>query len=196
MPLKNIRFSVVDVPDLQVLPPEHPTLGDIWMGAGAGPEILHRVLNMLAIARAKLGFPSMTPLAPFFYKVLNLMRFGEHRGGMFVHATGHRDGVPVERAWHLLAEGDDGPYIPSMAIEAIVRKMIANDAPQSGARPATHALSLGRYSGCPCPKRFCPQGIALNRKKTGNSGLTLKSRPPLTGLIAACQGVLNPCSQP
>lgn len=108
MPLRNIRFSLVDVPDLQVLPPEHPSLRDIWMGAGPGPEVLHRILNVLAKARAKFRLPSLEPLAPVFHKILNLMKFGEHRRGMFVHAVGHKDGERVERSWHLLAEGDDG----------------------------------------------------------------------------------------
>ena len=48
LPLRNLHFSLVDVPDLQVLPPEHPTMTDIWMGAGPVPEVLHRVLNLLA----------------------------------------------------------------------------------------------------------------------------------------------------
>lgn len=145
MPLRNIRFSLVDVPELQVLPREHPTLRDIWMGAGPVPESLHRMLNLLAHARAKFNLPSFVPLAPLFYKVLNLMKFGEHRGGMFIHVTGHQDGALVERSWHLLAEGDDGPYIPSMAIEAIVRKLLSNITPEHGARPATQALSLADY---------------------------------------------------
>lgn len=29
LPLRNLHFSLVDVPDLQVLPPEHPTMTDI-----------------------------------------------------------------------------------------------------------------------------------------------------------------------
>jgi hypothetical protein len=145
MPLRNLRFSLVDVPDLQVLPPEHPTLRDIWMGAGPVPEVLHRILNMLAKARAILRLPSFEPFARLFYLVLNLMKFGEHRGGMYVHAIGLRDGVPVERSWHLLAEGDDGPFIPSMAIEAIIRKLLQGERPSSGARPATRALDLADY---------------------------------------------------
>jgi len=145
LPLRNIHFSLVDVPDLQVLPPEHPTLVDIWMGAGPVPEGLHRILNLLAKARQKFHLPSFVPIAPFFYKILNFMKFGEHRGGMFVHATGQLDSVPVELSWHLLAEGDDGPYIPSMAIEAIVRRILKNQKPENGARAATHALSLADY---------------------------------------------------
>ncbi len=145
LPLRNLHFSLVDVPDLQVLPPEHPTLTDIWMGAGPVPEVLHRVLNLLAKARARFHLPSLEPLSPLFYRVLNLMKFGEHRGGMYVRARGQHAGTPVELSWHLLAEGDDGPYIPSMAIEAVIRKLVGGEHPADGARPATHALELADY---------------------------------------------------
>jgi len=145
LPLANLHFSLVDVPDLQVLPAEHPSLTDIWMGAGPVPEVLHRVLNLLAKARARLRLPSLAPLSPLFYRVLNLMKFGEHRGGMFIRATGLRDGKPVQQSWHLLAEGDDGPYIPSMAIEALVRKLLAGERPAPGARAAIRALELSDY---------------------------------------------------
>lgn len=145
LPLRNIHFSLVDVPDLQVLPPEHLTMTDIWMGAGPVPEVLHRVLNLLAKARATFHLPSLEPFSCLFYAVLNAMKFGEHRGGMFVRARGISDGHPVEQSWHLLAEGDDGPYIPSMAIEAIIRKLLAGIRPAPGARPGTHALELVDY---------------------------------------------------
>jgi len=145
LPLKNIHFSLVDVPDLQVIPSEHNTLTDIWMGAGPVPEVLHRALNLLANARAKFGLPSMAPLSGLFYKILNLMKFGEHRGGMFVRAYGLSDGKKVEQSWHMLADGDDGPYIPSMAIEAIIRKSLSGQHPKPGARAATRALELSDY---------------------------------------------------
>lgn len=145
LPLRNIHFSLVDVPDLQVIPPEHPHLLDIWMGAGPVPEILHRVLNLLAKLRATFSLPSFVPLSGLFYWVLNHMKFGEHRGGMFVRARGLRGGKEIEQSWHLLAEGDDGPYIPSMAIEAIIRKCLAGEKPASGARPATRELELADY---------------------------------------------------
>lgn len=145
LPLRNIHFSLVDVPDLQVIPPEYDTLTDIWMGAGPVPEILHRMLNLLAKARARFGLPSLVPLSRMFYTVLNVMRFGEHRGGMFVRARGRRDGKEAQLSWHLLAEGDDGPFIPSMAIEGIIRKSLAGDEPQAGARAATAALDLADY---------------------------------------------------
>ena len=145
LPLRNIHYSLVEVPDLQVIPPEHPSIRDIWMGAGPVPEILHRVLNLLAKARARFGWKPLTRHAPLFYQILNMMKFGEHRGGMFIHVKGKRDGKPTAHSWHLLAEGDDGPYIPSMAVEAIIRKKLAGDNPAFGARSTTNALELDDY---------------------------------------------------
>lgn len=118
---------------------------DIWMGAGPLPESLHRVLNLLAKARARFGLPACTPFSRLFYAVLNRMRFGEHRGGMFVSARGRSAGRDIVRSWHLLAEGDDGPLVPSMAIEALIRKILRGERPVVGARPAVHALELDDY---------------------------------------------------
>ncbi|ALH82012.1 saccharopine dehydrogenase [Sphingopyxis macrogoltabida] len=145
LPLRNIHFSLVDVPDLLVLPSAYPAIADIWMGAGPVPEILHRILNLLAKARARFRLPSLLPFSRLFYTILNWMKFGEHRGGMFIRARGVADGKAVERSWHLLAEGDDGPYIPSMAIEAIVRKLLAGERPAAGARSSVGALDLADY---------------------------------------------------
>lgn len=145
LPLQNIHFSLVDVPDLQVIPPQHPTMTDIWMGAGPVPEVLHRALNLLAKMKHRIRLPSLAPLSPLFYRVLNLMKFGEHRGGMFVEASGYANDKPVKKSWHLLAEADDGPFIPSMAIEAIVRRVVAGNSPATGARSAVNALELTDY---------------------------------------------------
>lgn len=146
LPLRNLHFSLVDVPDLQVLPQAYPDIQNIWMGAGPVPEILHKALNLLAKTRAALRLPSWEPFAPLFFKILNLMKFGEHRGGMFVEAIGTRKREIITKSWHLLAEGDDGPYIPSMAIEAIIRKWLKGERPAPGARPATEALELADYN--------------------------------------------------
>ena len=145
LPLHSRRFSLVDVPDLRVIPPEHPGLTDIWMGAGPVPGILHRALNGLAKARARFGWPALTPLSPVFHAVLNRMRFGEHRGGMIVRVKGVREGRESVKSWHLLAEGDDGPFIPSMAIEALIRKRLKGERPVPGARSAVRALELSDY---------------------------------------------------
>ena len=80
------------------------------------------------------------------YATMNRLSFGEHRGGMFVAVEGvGDDGQRIERSWHLLAEGEAGPLIPSMAAEAIVRRCLADKMPQPGARAAATDLELADY---------------------------------------------------
>src|SRR5260221_11924262 len=87
----------------------------------------------------------MSPLARFFHAVAGLVRWGENRGGMFVAIAGAgHDGKPVERSWHLVAEGEDGPFIPSMAIAAIVRRGLDGRWPEAGGRPAAGEPELGQ----------------------------------------------------
>lgn len=146
LPLKSTLFSLVDVPDLRVLAAVRPEAKDIWMGAGPIPEILHRALIACAwLVRLKI-IPSLSPLAPLMHFAMNHLRWGEHRGGMFVAVSGvDAAGAPVTRSWHLLAEGDDGPLIPSMAVEAIIQKVLGNIPPKAGARAAINDLELTDY---------------------------------------------------
>ena len=145
LPLENLLYSLVDVPDLRVIPADEPDVSDIWMGAGPKPEVLHKTLRLLARIRWRLKLPAYTPLASLCHWVINHLRFGEHRGGMFVEVAGECSGKPCRRSWHLLAEGDDGPYIPSMAISTLIVKLLNNEVPAAGARPATTALTLADY---------------------------------------------------
>lgn len=146
LPLDNTLFSLVDVPDLKVLPQHWPGLGSIWMGAGPVPEVLHRGLVTLAWLVRLRVLPSLSFLAPLFHWAINRLRWGEHRGGMFVQVEGIAPGgAAVTRSWHMIAEGDDGPLIPSMAVEAIVRKCLDGERPGAGARAATGDLELSDY---------------------------------------------------
>lgn len=146
LPLKNTLFSLVDVPDLRVLPEHWRELDSIWMGAGPVPEVLHRMLIGLSwLVRFRI-LPSLLPFAPLFHFVTNTLRWGEHRGGMFVSVEGiDQVGKSIERSWHLLAEGSDGPFIPSMAVQALILHCLAGKMPSSGARPATEELEVSDY---------------------------------------------------
>jgi hypothetical protein len=146
MPLGDRLFSLVDVPDLQALAPLWPEAEEIWMGAGPVPESLHRMLAALSwLVRLRI-VPTLAPLAPLMHAATNRVRFGEHRGGMFVEVEGlDAARTPCKRSWHLLAEGDDGPLIPSMAVEAIIRNTLQGRAPAAGARAAIRELELDDY---------------------------------------------------
>lgn len=146
VPVRNTLFSLVDVPDLRALQALWPEASTIWMGAGPVPEVLHRALIGLAwMVRAGLA-RSLSPLAPLMRWATNRLSWGEHRGGMFVEVDCvDAEGRPSKRSWHLLAEGDDGPLIPSMAVEAIVRKALDGRMPAPGARAAVRDVELADY---------------------------------------------------
>lgn len=145
-PLESRLFSLVDVPDLRALAELWPEVETVWMGAAPVPQILHRALIACAwLVRARLA-PLLSPLAPLMHFAANHLRWGRHRGGMFLEVEGGDvSGAPLKRAWHMVAEGDDGPFIPSMAVEAIARNVLAGRAPSAGARAATRDLELEDY---------------------------------------------------
>jgi hypothetical protein len=146
VPLNRTLFSLVDVPDLRALAELWPETLDIWMGAGPVPQVLHRALIALAWLVRVGVLPSLSALAALMHFATNHLRWGEHRGGMFIAVIGvDSSGEVVKRSWHLLAEGDDGPFIPSMAIEAIVRNVLDGRRPAPGARAAVRELELSDY---------------------------------------------------
>ena len=146
LPLERRRFSLVDVPDLLALPELWPQAQEVWMGAAPVPAPLHRLLSLLAWLVRLRWLPTLSWLARPIHAVANHVRWGEHRGGMFVQVQGHgADGQSIKRAWHLAAEGDDGPYIPCMAVLALIRRALEATAPQPGARAALRDVELSDY---------------------------------------------------
>jgi hypothetical protein len=147
LPLRSTVFSLVDVPDLRLLAELWPEAQTVWMGAGPSPLVLHRALIACAwLVRLRL-VPSLMRLTPLMFFASNHFKWGEHRGGMFVEIKGvTARGEATKRSWNSLAEGDDGPFIPSMAVAAIIRKILAGASPASGARAATGELELDDYA--------------------------------------------------
>ena len=134
-------FSLVDVPDLRLLPKRWPDLRSVWFGAGPAPVVLHRVFVALARLVHQGALPSLLSAASLFYRARKLASWGEARGGMYVRVGGVGvDGAPLRREWCLVAEGDDGPFIPAMAAAALVLKRRDGQAPEPGARTALGAV--------------------------------------------------------
>jgi hypothetical protein len=177
LPLRPTLFSLVDVPDLQALPALWPELESVWMGAGPVPEILHRALTVLARLVPLKILRSLVPFAPLMHAAINVLRWGEHRGGMFVAVEGtDADGRHVRRSWHMIAEGDDGPLIPSMAAEAIIRRRLDGECPDAGARTAARDLELSDYEALFARRKiFCgvratpPADAPLYRRLLGDA---------------------------
>jgi hypothetical protein len=172
LPLHARRFSLVEVPDLELLPELWPSLRTVWMGVGTVPEIWLRGLNALAwLVRLRL-LPSLLPLAALIHNTRTGLSWGEHRGGMFVTVSGAlASGAPVERSWHMIAEGDDGPFVPSMAAEAIIRHCLAGRMPKPGARAGVNDVELADYEAT-----FARQRIVTGTRQTPQPGEPLYRR--------------------
>jgi len=175
LPLRSRCFSLMDVPDITVLPKHWPDLNSMWMGAAPEPAIFHSVFRWLAwLVRLRL-LPTLSPLAPLFHFVSRTFRWGEHRGGMFVSVLGKQaNGAMIERSWHLVAEGDNGPYIPSMAIEGIVRRSLQGIKPRAGARACVDDLDLVDYEAL-LKTRDIHTGIRENTEETASHCLYQKT---------------------
>jgi hypothetical protein len=118
----------------------------IWFGAGTAPVMQHRMFVLLAWLSSIRVLPSLDRLAPLLYKIRCVLAWGEHRGGMYIIVDGARaDGASVRREWDLIAEGDDGPFIPAMAAAAIVRKCRHGPRPDPGARSALRELEYADF---------------------------------------------------
>jgi hypothetical protein len=146
LPLAPRVFSLVEAPDLAGLPRQWPGIRSVWVGAGPAPGLLHAVLRGFA-RLVRLGvIRSLSGMAGLMHWATRHLRWGEHRGGMFVEVSGKAgDGRPLRRSWHLIAEGDDGPFIPSIAAAAIIRNMLEGRVPAPGARAGINDLSLADY---------------------------------------------------
>ena len=143
VPLPRLRFSLIDVPDLQLLSVGNVPIDRIWFGVATRPAIYHAMLRLLArLVRFRL-IPSIKPLAGLMHFTMNRLSWGEHRGGMFIELRGKdHDNKPLVRSWHLVAEGDIGPNVPTLAANVIIRSWLAGKSPPPGARSADGALAL------------------------------------------------------
>ncbi|NNE21070.1 MAG: saccharopine dehydrogenase, partial [Rhizobiales bacterium] len=147
VPMFTRRFSLIDVPDLKLMEAAWPQAGEVWFSVGTAIGILLKVLNTFAMLVQGRLLPSIRFLAPLVHWVINHVRWGEHRGGMFMRLYG-RDagGRPCRRRWHMIAEGNNGPYVPVMAAAAVIGKCVEGMPPQPGARPASGELELEDFA--------------------------------------------------
>lgn len=184
VPLPRVRFSLIDAPDLTLLPEAFKGVQSVWVGGGTRPEGLHRLLNALAWLVRRRILPSLSPFATLAHRVQGLLRFGEDRGGMFVMVTGLRGDETVRRSWHLIAEGDNGPFIPAMAAYLIIDGIARGEPPAAGARSGVNTLPLAAFE-----KVFAAKGIVTGCRDD-NVMAHLPLYPALVG--AAWAGLPEP----
>ncbi|MBY5520217.1 SDR family oxidoreductase [Rhizobium leguminosarum] len=145
-PLRSRKFLLVDAPDLALLPARFAHLKSSFTGVGTEPQPLQHLLSLAArLVRLRL-LPSLLPFARLLRRTSHAFAVGEHRGGMFVRMGGvDHAGERLTSGWHLIAEGDDGPFIPIIGVDALVRRLLTGMRPEDGARPAAGELQLADF---------------------------------------------------
>ncbi len=142
-PVGTRLLSPCDVPDLVLLSPRYAGQPAVRFGAGLELQFLHRGMNLLAWL-ARQGFvKSWAKHARLLKMVADLLRHrGSDAGAMHVRVRGlDASGAAVERLWELVATEGDGPYVPTLAAAALVRRLRQGQLP-SGAMPCVGLLNL------------------------------------------------------
>ena len=141
-------LSPCDVPDLTLLPPRYPGSPGVRFGAGA--ELMWQQLGMNALALLVRAGALRDPVRHATWLKGASDRFktwGSDDGAMHVAVRGlDAHGQRARRTWTLLATHGDGPYVPTLAAAALVRRLAAGVPVPTGARPCIGLLGLDDFA--------------------------------------------------
>ncbi len=147
-PVGSRPLSPCDVPDLVLLPGRYAGNPSVSFGAGLELSLLHRGMNAMAIL-TRLGIgPDWSVHAGALKRAGDWFKtMGSDAGAMHVSVTGETaQGLPNTRTWHLVATAGDGPYVPTLAAAALIRRLHQGDDSLVGARPCVGLLSLEDFA--------------------------------------------------
>ena len=141
-------LSPCDVPDLVLLPARYPGRPVVRFGAGLELFALHLGMNAMA-AVARLGIVRDWGAHATWLKWWSdrFGTLGTDAGAMHVSVRGlDARGQRARGTWTLLAVAGDGPWVPTLAAAALVRKLATGASPAIGARPCVGELTLDDFA--------------------------------------------------
>ena len=140
--------ALCDIPDLELFPFHYPDVQTVTFRAALELGISQRGMALLAALRRIGVIKRPERLAGILNRASNTLdRFGSALGGMVVRVRGIDGfGEPVQRSWHIAADGDHGPEIPCMAAILLARRIAAGSLCTSGACTSTSMLALEDFA--------------------------------------------------
>lgn len=152
--------SVCDTPEQDLLVARYRPSKAAEFFAGMELSILHLGLALLALPVRRGWFASLRPAArPLLAIARLLLPFGSDVGAMEIIAEGRDAAGEVRRArWTLRADGNRGPYVPTLAALALMRRFRDGNPPPDGARACSGLLALSEFAS-----DFAALGIAIDR---------------------------------
>jgi hypothetical protein len=145
-PVGTRLLSPCDVPDLALFPERYAGRPRVQFGAGLELQFLHRGMNALAWMARKGIVRDWSQHAVLLKRAADLFQtWGSDAGAMHVGIQGlNHEGLPIARTWQLVATGGDGPFVPTLAAAAFVRKIQLGGA-VPGAYPCVGLLTLSDF---------------------------------------------------
>lgn len=144
--MKDRLVSLVDVPDVALLPDRLPGKPSVVFRAGGELGFQNLALWLLSWPVRWSWIANLATLARWLLPLQSLTAWlGSDRSAMSVRLLGLKQGKRIERRWTLIAEDGDGPEIPTLAIAPLLTKLVAGEV-RSGARDAGEALALEDYA--------------------------------------------------
>ena len=142
----NRYFGLCDAPDLLLFPEHYKGVETVRFYGSQELRLIHINIRILAWLQKHGLVKNLQNHAKLLSRIGTLLgRFASERGGMYMHIFGvNKDGQPISRQWNLIAADGDGPFIPTLAAEILVRRWLQED-PVSGARPALSEISLAEF---------------------------------------------------
>ncbi|GAB3037424.1 saccharopine dehydrogenase NADP-binding domain-containing protein [Oleiagrimonas citrea] len=137
-------LSDCDVPDLELLPTRFPDVKDVRFRAGLELRVLHFGMVAMAALR-RLGLVRDWSRHARWLKWIGdrFRHLGSEDGCMHVEVEGiDAHGRRLRRRWLLVAEQGDGPYVPTLASTALIRKLATGGIDRVGAGPCVNMLEL------------------------------------------------------
>lgn len=140
--------SVCDTPDQDLLVARYQPTQAAEFFAGLEVSILHIGLWLLSWPVRWGLIPSLLPVAkPMLHVARWFLPFGSDRGGMTIDVRGQDGaGQPAKIAWSLKADANRGPYVPTLAALALVRRLRDGTLAFRGAAACAGILQLADFS--------------------------------------------------
>ena len=141
--------SVCDTPEQDLLVARYRPARAAEFFAGMELSLLHLGLALLALPVRWGWVRSLRPAArPLLAIARLLLPFGSDVGAMEVVAEGRDAAGEARRArWTLRADGNRGPYVPTLAALALMRRFRDGNPPSFGARACSGLLTLAESEG-------------------------------------------------
>lgn len=140
--------ALCDVPDLELFPTHYRVRDRVMFQAALEVPLSQKAFAWIAKARRRGWLRHPQRLAPWLHRLAPLFdRWGSALGGMVVRVSGlDAEGRAQTAAWHLSADHDHGPEIPTMPAVLIARQLAQREALPPGARTATGLLPLSAFT--------------------------------------------------